>query len=227
MTEDRRYSEREIALILEQASAAQDVTKRDAEPGVGLTLRELQEIGGEIGIPPELVTRAARAVDRGDLVPTAKRTYLGLPIGVSRTIDFGRRVSDDEWEQLVVVLRETFEARGKVQEHGSFRQWTNGNLQALLEPTPTGHRLRLITRKGNAKALVSLGVFAVAGALAMTVLPGQNSAALVAPAVIWSVVGLGALVAAAIQLPLWARTRASQMEAIAAQALTDRELPAG
>src|SRR5256885_16741552 len=87
---------------------------------------------------------------------------MGLPIAVGRTVALQRKLTDDEWERLVVDLRETFDARGRLREEGSFKQWTNGNLQALLEPTPTGHQLRLRTMKGDAYAMMSSGFAVVA-----------------------------------------------------------------
>ena len=43
-------------------------------------------------------------------------------------------------------------ARGHLSEEGPFRQWTNGNLQALLEPTESGQQLRLKTAPTPADA---------------------------------------------------------------------------
>jgi DNA-3-methyladenine glycosylase II len=37
-------------------------------------------------------------------------------------------LSDDQWDRLVVDLRETFNAAGIVGREGSLRQWRNGNL---------------------------------------------------------------------------------------------------
>ena len=58
-----------------------------------------------------------------------------MPVGVSRTVTSAGNFTEREWERLVVDLRETFDAKGAVKREGSFRQWTNGNLQALVEPT--------------------------------------------------------------------------------------------
>ncbi len=234
MTNDRRYNEQEISLILEQAGAAHERAQdtpfaaRSVSARDGLTLAQLQEIGGEVGIDPVFVANAAHAVASGLLVPTQQRTWLGLPIGIARTVDFGRNVSDDEWDRIVVTLRETFDARGKLQRDGTFRQWTNGNLQALLEPTATGHRLRLSTRKGNITARVVLGGTAMLGASIMwlgIMSRGGDvaSGALLAPA-IFGAFGIAQLLSIGLQLPRWARMRASQMETIAAQAIDARRL---
>ncbi|MDH4351703.1 MAG: hypothetical protein OEW56_11195, partial [Gemmatimonadota bacterium] len=153
---DRRYSEEEVAAIFERAAEAQQTARRQLPSGEGMTVADLQEIGREVGIPPELVAQAARAIEhRGR---PASRTFLGLPIGVGRTIELDRELTDAEWGRLVVDLRETFDARGKVSYEGPFRQWTNGNLQALVEPTPTGHRIRLRTVKGDARSLMTGGL---------------------------------------------------------------------
>jgi hypothetical protein len=101
--------------------------------------------------------------------PTSRR-FMGLPIGVGRTVEFDRPLSDSDWERLVADLRETFEARGMVRYDGPFRQWTNGNLQALVEPTPSGHRLRLQTVKGNSRALMTGGIAAL-GVASATLIP--------------------------------------------------------
>src|SRR5512140_737780 len=138
---ERRYSEAEMASIFENAADAEAAGRRPSHAPDGMTLAQLQEIGREVGISPEAVAQAARLVaQRGKAV---SRRWLGLPIGVGRTLDLGRRLTDHEWEDLVVDLRETFDARGHVSVQGSFREWTNGNLQALLEPTSTGQRLRI------------------------------------------------------------------------------------
>lgn len=211
---------------------AQEITPGSAvaERGDGLTLQQLQDIGAEVGIAPDFVARAARAVERGDLVPTQRRTWLGLPVGVSRTVDFGRTVSDEEWGRIVVRLRETFEARGRVQQEGPFRQWTNGNLQALLEPTATGHRLRLTTRKGDVTTRVWLGgVFVGLSTLIWTAVLARGGSYDVGALVAATTMGLAgavSLLTMGVQLPRWARTRASQMESIAASTLdADRALP--
>lgn len=218
MSTARRFDEREIALIFEQASTAQDARGEQAGPSNGLTLEQLHEIGRDVGLSAEHISRAAAAVTRGDLVPTRERRWLGLPVGVSRTIDFGRPITDSEWSRLVVSLRETFDARGKTISDGPFRQWHNGNLQALLEPTEKGHRLRLSTRKGDAPARVVFagaylglaGLFATLGAVGSVSAGGSTIGA-----VLFAGAGLAALASAVFGLPRWARVRARQMESIA------------
>jgi hypothetical protein len=216
---DRRYSDEEVAAIFQQAAEAPSAAPLSNRPSEGLTLRELQEIGREVGLTPEAVAQAARTV--GLPGRAVFRGFAGLPIGVERSVLLDRRLTDAEWEYLVVELREQFQARGTMSAQGSLRQWTNGNLQALLEPTPTGDRLRLRTINGAARASMTTGLFivGVSGAVAAaTALSGQLGDAI--PGIAFLLLtGLGMFGSGALRLPLWARRRRRQMEAIAARLL--------
>src|SRR5688500_8812402 len=154
---ERRYTEEEIAEIFKSATENPDV-RRSA---TGLTLPELQDIGREVGLSPEAVAQSAARLDRatpGDMRLPARvtRRQLGLPLGVGRTVDLPRKLTDAEWEQLVVDLRTTFDAQGRVGGQGSLREWRNGNLRAMIEPTPAGERLRLQTFKENGRTMMAL-----------------------------------------------------------------------
>jgi hypothetical protein len=213
---DRRYNDKEIAAIFRAAAEQEPQSpQREVARDEGLTLAELQAIGGEVGFSSDAVAQAARAVDVR--LGAASRTLLGLPIGVARTVNLNRRLTDEEWERLVVQLREVFNARGRTRSEGSLRQWTNGNLQVLLEPTDTGHRLRFGTVHGAARAAIGAGfgvlgvaaIVAVSGAIWGTLGDAMSGIALMAAA------GVGMIVSGALRLPRWARLRQRQMEALA------------
>src|SRR5215510_8351363 len=165
---ERRYTDTEIAAIFRAAADGPQPPAREVPRDEGLTLADLQTIGREVGIAPDAVAQAAHALDVR--VGAQSRTFLGLPIGVARTVNLNRRLTDEEWERLVVQLREVFNARGVTRSDGSLRQWTNGNLQVLLEPTGSGHRLRFGTVNGGARASITTGLamFAVAGVVAIS-----------------------------------------------------------
>ena len=232
MTE-RRFSEDEVSAIFERAAEAQQAVRRQLPAGEGMTLADLRAIGREVGIPAELVDQAARSMDQQGKPTT--RTFLGLPIGVGRTVELGRKLSDEEWDRLVVDLRETFDARGTVRADGSLRQWTNGNLQALLEPTATGHRLRLRTVMGAARNMMTMGAGVLASTATVVIVSAANGHLAQALAASGSLlaVGAGLFAVGAVRLPLWARQRRRQMEgvaarlALAAEAPPPNELPSG
>lgn len=215
MTE-RRFSDDEAAAIFERAAKADQTVRRQLPSPDGMTLGDLQAIGREVGIPPELITEAAGSV--ATVTRPARRSFMGLPIGVGRAVDLPRNLTEDEWDRLVVLLRETFAARGHVRVDGSLRQWTNGNLQVLLEPTTSGQRLRLQSMKGDARSFMSTGL-ALVGAGGVTfvanTLGGGVDAGLASGVGIMLAMGLGMFGIGAGRVPRWAKRRAEQMEEIA------------
>lgn len=227
MDDQRRYSEEEIAKILEQATEIQATSGRSlTHPDQqGITLEELQEVGDEVGISRELIAQAAAALDRPTPVVAPTKTYMGVPIGVGRTVDLGRNLSDKEWARLVVDLRETFNARGTIRDEGVFKQWTNGNLQALLEPSDEhGQRLRLSTVKGDGRPALGMGAAMMGAGVAlsgtMTVLASGADPGAIASFLLISVAGAFMHGMQRFTLPRWAERRAEQMEGVAARLLS-------
>jgi hypothetical protein len=219
MTE-RRYDDAEVAAIFERAAEAPEgPLVRYAPQREGMTLAELQAIGREVGIPAESIALAAQTVSQGSAPPA--RRFMGFPIGVARTVQLERRLTDAEWERIVVDLRETFEARGSVRSEGSLRQWTNGNLQVLLEPTATGDRVRLRTTKSDATGMLGGGLGMVGASVGMGALAAVQGAfgdtGMVMAISFLGILGAGMFGSSAIRVPRWARTRQQQMEEVAAR----------
>lgn len=219
MTNERRYREEEVRRIFEAAAREGEVDGRALVPTEGPTLAELQAIGREVGLAPERIAQAARALNQpGGALP--RRTHFGMPVAVGRIVDLPRAPTDREWELLIGELRATFGARGKVRSEGSLREWSNGNLHACIEPTETGHRLRLGTLKGNALAMTRMGLFGVGMGL-MTlialVIRGGLADGLFAP-VFLGTMGAVVFLSSIFGLPRWAREREGQMEYIASRA---------
>lgn len=215
---ERQYSDEEVAAIFEQASRTEQTALPVAAEGEGLTLAALQSIGHEVGISPEAISRAALSLDQAR--GSSSRTFLGLPVGVRRTVEFDRPLADSDWERLVTDLRETFEARGTLRYDGTFRQWTNGNLQALVEPIPKGHRLRLQTLNDASRGWMTGGLAALGGAVvtAMSLVAGGlSNAGSVTGTALMAVAGLGMFATGALRTRTWARRRRTQFEEIAAR----------
>lgn len=212
---ERRFSEEEVAEILKHAAEVEHSDKSLVRSGDGLTLADLEKIGREVGISPSAIQQGVRRVESDQ----STRTLLGLPVGVGRSVELERKMTDDEWDRLVADLRATFDARGKIRQEGSLRSWSNGNLQVLLEPTPNGQRLRFRTTKGGAQGMISGGLalfgmgVVVAAAAVLNGTPGDIS--LLATAATVGATGAGLFGAGAFGLPRWAELRQRQMDEIA------------
>jgi hypothetical protein len=221
---ERRYTDDEVAAIFERAATEQQTAPRQLAPAEGLTLAQLHDIGREVGISAELVTRAAQSLEPA--AHPASRSVMGLRLGVGRTVELPRRLTDEEWEQVVADLRDTFGAKGSLRYDGSFREWSNGNLSVMLEPTPTGHRVRMQTMNGTLREIMALGV-ALTGmgsfVAVVAVAAGKAKGLAVSGPIV--AIGLGAIGFAALRLRGWASLRQRQMEGLAGRIALRAESP--
>ena len=233
MSDEHRFSDQEIAAIFEQAAEAQETAQAGLSHGEGLTLEELQQIGVEAGISPEFIARAADSILRAGSAPLVATPLgsLGFPLTVEHSVDLPGPMSEADWDLLVGDLRETFRASGEVRRDGSLRQWRNGNLHAHVEPTETGHRLRLRTRKGNAVYRLAGGsILAAMGLIFLFVLIAKGDFAVGPDSLflgMYLATGLGLIGFTRYSLPRWAAERGRQMEAIAARAVERMTAQAG
>ncbi len=220
MSSDRRYNEEEIAAIFKAAAERQEDAKSSRSTGDGLTLSELQQIGKEAGITPEMIADAASSIGNEPQIEK-QSTLLGMPTSVGRTVQLGGHLSEDGWSILVSQMRSTFKAHGKTDQMGRVRSWRNGNLQISVEPSNEGDILRMRTVKGDAMARLAgtlAGVLAV-GALSATILsaggPGDVRQMMLLAMIL---VGLGVFAMPILKLKTWARERGEQMEVLAVRA---------
>ncbi len=217
MTE-RRFSDEEVAQIFERATSGHAIQATHAAEG--MTLAELQGIGEEVGIPAEQIARAASSLSLREAKPTQR--FLGMTTGVGHTVHLARKLTDEEWERFIVEVRETFDARGTMSSQGSLRQWSNGNLQVMLEPTDAGHRVRFKTVKGDATGTLTGGLVmsavSVIGEMTAVLTGAAHDVGLLASFGVLGAIGIGMAASTALRLPRWARARKAQMEELGARA---------
>lgn len=217
---ERRYEDEEVREILSLATTGDSPEQTLHTESTGLTLVELQRIGEEAGIEPARIAQAARQLDLRAQPAPIKRMF-GLPIGMTRVVDLPRAPSDREWEQLIGEFRSTFGAQGVSTTHGGLRQWSQGNLHISVEPTASGHQLRLTTRKEDAVALYGLSVMTggFAALMGITVTLAGKPEKAIAVVTMLGGIALAAFVANMIRLPGWARERSQQLQDVSEHAV--------
>lgn len=220
MSNERRYQDHEIRQILDLAIGQEDGPAQSFSAADGLTLLELQEVGREVGLPPDRITQAAAALEgRGESVP--RGTTLGLPTSIGRVVPLPHRPSDREWELLIAELRTTFGVKGEATSQGGLREWSHGTLHAFIEPTETGHRLRLADSRAAVAGIVLGGLVLAFALLILVVLLGKDDAGfkLAVPA-FFSLLGGSLVAGSAISLPRWAREQERRMEHVSRYAVS-------
>lgn len=229
---ERRFSDDEVARVLERAAeeSVHATPAWNVSPARGLTLAEVQAIAAEAGIAPDAVARAAAAVARGeDRRPEVKR-WLGLPVAVAHEVAVDGPVSDAAWDEIVAQLELTFDAAGSQRQARGVREWRHDDVRATLERTPTGHRLRIATRRAYGSLLlawVGTGSLAVGGLVAALIVAkgalADSSAPWGAPGLLLTI-GLALIAADAVSLRAWGRQRLEQLERLARE-LSEVERP--
>lgn len=217
MSDSARFTDDEARRVLARA-AELSVPAPGAREGV-VALPDLMRIGEEAGLSREAVARAALEVTYGADRAAVRRTFARLPHTVTRTAVGDAGITDAAWAEMVRTCRTMFEADGEVLESPGLRIWRNGNLRVQLEAVPGGTRLSLSTRKDAAgwTALVGISWFgAFAGLGALFVAMGEPTAKAVGFTML-ALPGLGGIVWEYARLSRWAKARAAQFDALAAQ----------
>lgn len=223
MSVERRYDDDEMRRIFRLATEAgesQGSGSASGGSGTGMTLAELQAIALEAGIEPEQVARAAARLDAIPAPPPVR--LLGVPISVGHAVELPSPPTDAEWDRLVVQLRDTFRARGRVSREGSLRSWTNGNLQVLVEPTDTGHRLRMRSVSSDLRGRLGIGLGFLAlgavGILAKAVTGALGDSGTLAGLLVTGAMGAGFLAWGTVGASRWTALRNSQFQEIGSMA---------
>jgi len=220
MSKERKYQDHEIRQILDLAIGQEDGPAQSLPMVDGLTLLELQEVGREVGLLPDRITQAVAAFEgRGEAVP--RGTTLGLPTSVGRVVPLPRSPSDREWELIIAELRTTFGGKGEVTSQGGLREWSHGKVHAFIEPTETGHRLRLADSNAAVVGIVAGGFVLAFALLIFVVLLGkENPGFRFAVPAFFSLFGGSLAAGSALSLPRWAREQERRMEHISRHAVS-------
>lgn len=140
----RRYSEKEVGLILRRATELQRAEPAARDPA-GLSLRELEEIAAEAGIDPALLRRAANELHTLE-PPTLGSRLAGAPVAIRI-----ERVVEGEYpmerlEELVPVMQAATAGQGTASAVGRTLTWSsrtesNTSAQQVLVTARDGRTL--------------------------------------------------------------------------------------
>jgi len=204
---ERRYTEEELALILNRAAERQEGVQSGAPR---YTLAEIQEIAAGAGIAPEHV--ASVAVALRDARAPRGGGLLGAPdrFRFEETID--GEVADDVIGELLDVVRRTLGVQGEVSEALGTVEWKGSDASGttFVSVARRGGRTTisaLSTRSDAAGAAVTVsGLGAFAGSMGLSVAL-VTAGELLAPTALAAPVGVVAGVAIAAT-GAWATMRA-------------------
>ena len=162
MDPSTRFDDEAIRRILNRAAERQEQAERAlpaadrgsrSGPERGLSLAELQDVAGEVGIAPTHVVAAARELQLRAADTPERFRFLGIP---KETVE--RRVvpgvpDDRAWERMVGEVRSEFRGPGVTNSFGEVREWwssgssSSGVARLRLEPDEDGSEVMI--RRSN------------------------------------------------------------------------------
>lgn len=221
MTDERLYSEAEVIEIFERAT--RDLKgEHIPSAGAGMTLAQLQDIGAEVGIPQSRIASAAQSVTGLPATRPLPRT-MGHPRRVEHVVALNRAPTDEEWERMVVDLREVFGAKGELDGQGNLRTWFHRRLHVHVEPDGDGYRIRLDDTNADVQGMVAAGIscLVAAGTFGLLLLTrdvsGNELAVVSTIAGLMGAGGIGLLAQVRRSLPRWVRRRMAQFAGFGAR----------
>lgn len=119
--DERKFTDQEVRKILKKA--VEKTPSRALAKGEGISLADLRSIGEEVGIDPDRVEDAARAVALGG----AQRSFSIL--GVPRILNFTRKVKGEldpaDVPEVLTLIRKTMGQQGEAEEIMGSLEWSS------------------------------------------------------------------------------------------------------
>jgi hypothetical protein len=119
--QSRRYTDREVALVLRRATEIDEAAGPTADPGGGLSLDDLKHIAREVGISPASIERAVATLDRSERLasrfggaPSVRKAAHVVPTALDR----------DGVAALVSTVDDEADGTGAVTEALGSVRWT-------------------------------------------------------------------------------------------------------
>jgi hypothetical protein len=197
--DSRRFTDREVALVLRKAAEIEETS--GAAGGGGLSLRDLQDIGKEVGISPAAIAQAATALEGPGRLPALLRS---APL-VRRTVHaVPGELNDEAVARLVRLVDERADTTGSVSEALGSVRWTGRdrfwNLQVSVTPRAGETTIQVVEKAAPRLRRVMTLVPAAWGAiLAMPAVAGLHMPGF--PAM--GALALGAVAGAAVGRLVW------------------------
>lgn len=141
----RRYSDREVARILERATELQRAEPSAVNPG-GLTLTELTDIAREAGIEPALLRRAASELAAATPARTLAARLAGAPVSIRVERVVVGELPPERFDAIIPRIQQATDGQGTASAVGRTLTWSsqsaeNSSSQQVLISSGEGRTL--------------------------------------------------------------------------------------
>jgi hypothetical protein len=181
VTDSRRFTDREVALVLKRASEMEESVGDEVGGGSGLSLAELEDIGREVGISAVSLRSAVAGLDRGRGLNAAR--IAGAPLVQRAVHGIPTRLDEETIRELVAIVDRDLDGAGTVTEALGSVRWTASDrfrsTQVRISPTEGSTAIEVVEKTNGRLRRV---MHALPGAWgAMAIMPILSSGATSAP----------------------------------------------
>jgi len=120
----RRFTDREVALVLKKASEIEEGTGSGVSGG--LSLDDLKDIAREVGISPAAIAQAVAGIDRGQSKVTTS-VLSGAPAGHKAVHAVQGELNEAALNRLIHIVDERMESAGAISEALGSIRWTSSD----------------------------------------------------------------------------------------------------
>jgi hypothetical protein len=138
------YDSKEVRAILKIAAENSSTDKPDQQ--MGLTIDELRQLASEVGIDPEQITMAAAEIESNSGIND--RNFWGGPFSYSTQVLVDSEITGEQWEEMLLSIRDFFKSKGKVTTRKSVYEWSS--------PWGTSNSAQVTALKQNGSTKINL-----------------------------------------------------------------------
>jgi len=115
------YNEKEIGAILKRAAEMSHDSPDST--AAGLSIQELQQVGSEAGLNPDLIMKAAAEIHSAK--PAREKNIFGGPVQYNNEMMLDGEIDAALWEEILASIRGTFKDPGVVTTRENIFEWTS------------------------------------------------------------------------------------------------------
>ena len=127
-----RFSEKEIGSLVQRATELHE--EAIGETAQTLSLDEIEEIAGELGVPAEYLRAAAGEIARNRTATGGFSLFAG-PFVIDRNFVVDETIGDEQWEEIVLELRRVTGGSGQFTDVGRTREWSRSTWDGDITKT--------------------------------------------------------------------------------------------
>jgi hypothetical protein len=154
----RRYTDKEVGLILRRASNLQRAEPTGPDPS-GFTLAELEDVALEAGIDSRLLRQAAAEVDAGETGTLGQR-LAGAPLTIRLERTVAGEIPTQKLGDLIAIIERATDGHGQASAVGQTLTWSSTN-----QATTTSQQVLVSSREGETVISIEERLSNMAGAL--------------------------------------------------------------